>query len=55
MIKNRLIGPFTQLLTMDNIPLAGSLNDNQLEIIPDGGIVVCEGKIVKNREFRSFG
>ena len=55
MIKNRLIGPFTQLLTMDNIPLKGSLNDNQLEIIPDGGIVVCEGKIVKIGNFDLLG
>ena len=55
MIKNRLIGPFTQLLTMNNIPLKGSLNDNQLEIIPDGGIVVCEGKIVKVGNFDLLG
>ncbi len=55
MIKNRLIGPFTQLLTMDNIPLGGSLNDNQLEIIPNGGVVVCEGKIVKIGNFDLLG
>jgi len=55
MIKNRLIGPFTQLLTMNNIPLKGSLNDNQLEIIPGGGIVVCEGKIVKVGNFDLLG
>ena len=55
MIKNRLIGPFTQLLTMDNIPLKGSLNDSQLEIIPDGGVVVCEGKIVKVGNYDLLG
>lgn len=55
MIKNRLIGPFTQLLTMNNIPLRGSLNDSQLEIIPGGGIVVCEGKIVKVGNFDLLG
>jgi len=31
------------------------LNDNQLEIIPDGGIVVCEGKIVKVGNFDLLG
>jgi len=40
---------------MNNIPLKGSLNDNQLEIIPDGGIVVCEGKIVKVGNFDLLG
>ncbi len=55
MIKNRLIGPFTQLLTMNNIPLGGSLNDNQLEIIPDGGVIVCGGKIVKVGNYDLLG
>ena len=34
-----LIGPFTQLLTMDNLPERGKLSDEQLEIIPDAGIL----------------
>ena len=55
MIKNRLIGPFTQLLTMNNIPLCGSLIDNQLEIIPDGGVIVCGGKIVKVGNYDLLG
>ena len=55
MIKNRLIGPFTQLLTMDNIPISGSLKDSQLEIITDGGIIVCEGKIVKVGNYDHLG
>ena len=44
MIETTIIGPFTQLLTMDNIPLKGSVNDDQLEIIPNGGVVVRDGK-----------
>jgi imidazolonepropionase len=51
MIKTTIIGPFTQLLTMDNIPLKGSVNDNQLEIILNGGMVVQDGKIVKTGNF----
>ncbi len=55
MIKNRLIGPFNQLVTMDHIPLKGSVNDHQLEIIPNGGVVVCEGKIVKTGNYEQLG
>ncbi|MCX6238791.1 MAG: imidazolonepropionase [Bacteroidia bacterium] len=54
MIKTKIIGPFVQLLTMDNIPLKGSVNDSQLEIIPNGGVVVCEGKIVKTGNFEQL-
>lgn len=42
----KLIGPFTELLTMANLPERGALKDEQLEIIEDGGIVVAEDKIV---------
>ena len=55
MIKNKLIGPFTQLITMDHLPLCGSLSDSQLEIIPNGGIVIREGRIVKTGIFDKLG
>ena len=51
MLKAKIIGPFSQLLTMDTIPLKGSVNDSQLEIIPNGGVVVSEGVIVKTGNF----
>jgi len=51
MAKTKIIGPFTELLTMDNIPLKGSVNDAQLEIIPNGGVVVSEGAILKTGNF----
>jgi len=51
MINTKIIGPFTQLLTMDNLPLKGSLNDSQLEIIPQGGMVVSDGKILETGNF----
>lgn len=41
-----LIGPFKQLLTMDKLPLKGSLSDEQLEIISDAGILHINGKIL---------
>ncbi len=47
----KIIGPFSQLLTMDHLPLKGSLSDSQLEIIPSAGIFVCEGQIVETGLF----
>ncbi|MEI6139054.1 MAG: imidazolonepropionase [Mariniphaga sp.] len=47
----KIIGPFSQLLTMDHLPLKGSLSDSQLEIIPNAGIVVCDGMIVETGLF----
>ena len=41
-----LSGPFTQLLTMENLPERGKLSDEQLEIIPNGGILHQEGRIL---------
>jgi len=42
-----LIGPFTQILTCNGLPLKGSLADEQLEIIPDAGVLIEEEKIVR--------
>jgi len=36
---------------MDTIPLKGSVNDSQLEIIPNGGVVVSEGVILRTGIF----
>lgn len=41
----KLIGPFSQILTMRDLPLRGALKDEQLEIIEDGGILVEDGRI----------
>jgi len=41
----KLIGPFTQILPLSNLPLKGALQDEQLNIIPNGGILVQEDKI----------
>lgn len=45
MDKPLLIGPFSQLLPMTNLPVKGSLKDVDLPIIENGGILVSEGKI----------
>lgn len=47
----KLIGPFTQVVTLANLPLRGKLSDEQLEIIPDGGILIDNDKIKKVGNF----
>lgn len=47
----KLIGPFKQVLTLANLPLRGKLSDEQLEIIPDGGILINNDKIEKVGNF----
>jgi len=46
MSKSVLIGPFSQIITLRKLPVKGSISDNALEIIADGGILVQNGKIV---------
>lgn len=46
-MTNKLIGPFTQLLTMDKLPEKGSISDGQLEMIHNAGIMVDNGKIIE--------
>ncbi len=54
-MKNlKLIGPFTQLLPMTGLPIKGSLQDEQLIIIENGGILVSEGKIIKVGSFEDL-
>ena len=50
----KLTGPFKQLLTMDHLPDKGHISDTQLEIIPDGGIVHRDGKIVATGNFNKL-
>ena len=47
----KLIGPFKQVVTLANLPLRGKLSDEQLEIIPDGGILIDNNKIKKVGNF----
>jgi len=42
-----LIGPIIQLLTLDHLPLRGSLKDEQLQIIEQAGILIQDQKILK--------
>jgi imidazolonepropionase len=42
-----LIGPITQVLTLDKLPLKGVLKDEQLEVISKAGILIEDDKILK--------
>ena len=41
----KLIGPITQVLTLDHLPLKGALIDDQLEIVSRAGILIEGEKI----------
>lgn len=50
----KLIGPITQILTMDHLPLKGALKDEQLEILENAGILIEGGKILEVGNFESL-
>jgi len=50
----KLIGPFTQVVTLANLSLRGKLSDEQLEVIVDGGILVDNHKILKVGKFETL-
>lgn len=45
-MAKKLIGPFTQLLPLTNMPLHGALADSSLEIIENGGMLIEHNCIV---------
>lgn len=49
-----LIGPFSQIITMANLPERGTISDNSLEIIEEGGVVIEDGKIIEVGDFLSL-
>ena len=47
----RLIGPFSQIITMSNLPLKGAITDEKLEIIEKGGVIIDGDKILEVGKF----
>lgn len=47
----KLIGPFSQLITLAGIPLKGAVKDEQLEILENAGILTENGIILKTGLF----
>lgn len=50
----QLHGPFTQILPLTGMPLKGALKDDQLQIIPNGGVLVENGLIVSVGDFETL-
>ncbi len=50
----KLSGPFKQIITLNNLPLKGKINDNELEIISNGGVLTDDGKIIEIGDFDSL-
>jgi len=44
--KPLLIGPFSQILSMDSLPEAGPISDESLEVLDDAWLLIEEGKIL---------
>lgn len=47
----KLIGPFTQIATMNNLPEKGALHDDLLEVIANGGVLVDGERIADVDEY----
>ena len=54
MKKLKLIGPITQVLTLDHLPLKGALKDDQLEIVEQAGILMEGEKILQVGKWESL-
>ncbi len=50
----KLIGPFTQIIPMNDLPLKGAISDEQLTIIHNGGVVVKDGNIVAVGDYKQL-
>ena len=51
----KLIGPFKQIVTLNNLPLRGKISDEELEIIENGGILLNDkNKIEIVAPFQDF-
>ena len=47
----KLSGPFKQIVTLNNLPLKGKLNDESLEIIANGGLLTENGAVLEVDNF----
>jgi len=53
-MNRKLIGPFSQILPMTELPLKGALSNEDLPVIQHGGIVIDDNKIVEIDAFESL-
>lgn len=50
----KLIGPFTQILPLTGLPLKGALEDEQLHIVANGGVLIEDGLILAVDDFEKL-
>lgn len=50
----KIIGPFSQIITLEGLPNKGALKDDALQIIKNGGCLIEHGEIVKLAEFETL-
>jgi imidazolonepropionase len=50
-ISRYLIGPFSQIITLEGLPSAGPIDDSQLQIIHQGGLIISHGVIEEVASF----
>lgn len=51
----KLIGPFSQIVTLSNLPLKGKIADDTLIIIPNGGVIVnLSGHLLEVGDFKTM-
>jgi len=50
----KLIGPFTQILPLTGLALKGALKDDDLHIIPQGGVLIENGLILAVGDFETL-
>lgn len=54
MQEYKLIGPFSQLVTLRGMSMKGAIADEQIEIIANGGILVSAGEIIEIELFENL-
>lgn len=54
MKQHLLIGPFSQIITMANLPLKGAIKDEQLPIKKNAGILISDEKIVEINDYKTL-
>lgn len=50
----KLIGPFTQIIPLCGLSMSGTLNDKQLQVIINGGVIVEDGLICQTGNFEEL-
>ena len=54
MATERLIGPFSQIVTLRGLSDKGAIKDDQLEVISSGGVLVRDGHILEVGKFEDL-